>query len=147
MILFFVGFRKPFANSPPARRWLRRQASDTEAIRRRIEALPEWCVTDLRSGGVVEELITGTEFTVRACRSTSFPTARWWCGRRTSRCSVVRTGYRSTDNLVDESWIGMRARDHSTCAVIARTAKSTPRTSASSPVHVDESRSMLSCLA
>jgi hypothetical protein len=37
------------------------EPSDTDVIRRRVEVLPEWYVTDLR-GGVVEELITGTDF-------------------------------------------------------------------------------------
>jgi hypothetical protein len=38
------------------------EPTDTDVIRRRVEALPEWYVTDLRGGGVVEELITGTNF-------------------------------------------------------------------------------------
>lgn len=38
-------------------------ASDAAAIRAHVEALPGWYLGDLQSGGVVEELIAGREFT------------------------------------------------------------------------------------
>jgi hypothetical protein len=38
-------------------------APDHASIRGQVEALPDWYLQDLRSGGVVEELIAGDEFT------------------------------------------------------------------------------------
>jgi len=35
---------------------------DGDEVRERIEALPEWYLTDLRDGGIVEERITGEQF-------------------------------------------------------------------------------------
>jgi hypothetical protein len=61
------------------------ELSDDDAIRRRVDALPGWYVADLRAGGVVEECVTGVEFSSPSVQLDVLPEVRWWYWRLTSR--------------------------------------------------------------
>jgi hypothetical protein len=46
---------------------------DDESLRRHLASLPEWYLEDLAAGGVVEELVSGDEFTSPSCQIDVLP--------------------------------------------------------------------------